>query len=115
MGGGGGADSAAAATCTRAGGLTIGTNAGPFEGLGPVPTAAVDTWAAGGGLDAGAGDLGATPLTAQASTRGDIVARFTAWLRVIRIIRWRIAIAWRNRQTLRPEGDLGSSACASRR
>ena len=84
-------------------------------------TAATEAMATRGKAGVGGGTRRATPLTAQASTKGAIVATLNAGFRVIRITRWRIVAGWSwlNLETPKSVCDLhttaGCSACALRR
>jgi len=114
---GGGADFVAAAICGLAGGRATATTAGPDTALPAAPSTATEVMAARGNAGVGGGTRRATPLTAQASTKGAIAATLSAELRVIGITHWRnVARRCRlNLPTANASGDLhtkpGSSVC----
>jgi hypothetical protein len=103
---GGGADLVAAAICGLAGGRATATTAGPDTALPAAPSTATEAMAARGNAGAGGGTRRATPLTAQASTKGAIAATLSAELRVIGITHWR-NVARRCRPNLPTANALG--------
>ena len=84
----GGAGLVAAAICRLAGGRAAATTAGPDFSFPAAPSTATGVMATRGKAGAGGGTGRATPLTAQASTKGAIAAMLSAELRVIRITQW---------------------------